>query len=142
MLIGYTSTSTCPVKAMQKFLSICQRQPPGPLFVLQSGKNVTRRLVSEMTQSLLRSAGLDWQCYSSHSYRIGAQHQQAFQIILSRHWVVGIVTLTRTTYGRHQKYSVGQQLRCTKVPPVNMGITWGWKLPLNSYSSSSMSLCH
>ena len=72
VLIGSTSTSTCPVKAMQKFLSIRQREPPGPLFVLQSGKNVTRRLVSEMTQSLLRSAGLDWQCYSSHSYRIGA----------------------------------------------------------------------
>lgn len=72
LMIGPTNTCTCPVRAMQKYISIRQWEPPGPLFTLQSGKYLTRRCVSEMTQHLIRSAGLSSQPYSSHSYRIGA----------------------------------------------------------------------
>ena len=57
---------------MQKYLAIRQRERGGPLFTLQSGKYITRRDVSSITQQLLRSANLDWERYSSHSYRVGA----------------------------------------------------------------------
>lgn len=72
LLIGPTGTCTCPVRAMQKFLAVRQCEPPGPLLTFQSGKFLTRRDVSETTQHLLHSAGLESDSYSSHSYRIGA----------------------------------------------------------------------
>ncbi len=37
VLIGATGSSTCPVRAMQKFLEARQCQPPGPLFRLSNG---------------------------------------------------------------------------------------------------------
>lgn len=69
VLVG---SSTCPVRAMQKFLADRPRQHSGPLFILASGKFLTRRDVSDVTKSLLSSAGIDPTAYSSHSYRIGA----------------------------------------------------------------------
>ena len=140
VLIGSTSTSTCPVRAMQKFLSIHQREPPGPLFVLQSAKNVTCRLVSEMTQSLLRSAGLNWQCYSSHSYRIGAETTAA-SAGLPDHL---IKTLGRWRSNAYQDYirtspkilCRAAQMHCTSSEYVdNLGVEIATEqLP--------MSLCH
>ena len=71
LLIGQTGTSTCPVRAMQKFMAIRQYENPGPLLTMKSGKFLTCQDVSETTQHLLQSAGLDSGSYSSHSYRIG-----------------------------------------------------------------------
>ena len=72
LIVGLTHSLTCPVRAMQKYLAIRRRERGGPLFTLQSGKFITRRDVSSITQQLLRSANLDWEFYSSHCYRIGA----------------------------------------------------------------------
>ena len=69
VLIGATGTSTCPVRAMRKYLG---EHHSGPLFTLTSGKFLTRRNVSDVTKSLLSMAGIDPTSYSSHSYRIGA----------------------------------------------------------------------
>ena len=72
LIVGPTHSLTCPVRAMQKYLAIRQRERGGPLFTLQSGKFITRRYVSSITQQFLRSANLIWERYSSHSYRVGA----------------------------------------------------------------------
>ena len=72
VLIGATGSSTCPVRAMQKFLVSRRCQSPGPLFRLSNGHLLTRSSISTMTKSLLRAADVDPGSYSSHSYRIGA----------------------------------------------------------------------
>ena len=59
LIVGPTHSLTCPVRAMQNYLAIHQRERGGPLFTLQSGKFITRRDVSSITQWLLRSANLD-----------------------------------------------------------------------------------
>ena len=72
LIVGPTHSLTCPVRAMQKYLAIHQRERRGSLFTLQSGKFITCRDVSSIPQQLLRSANLDWERYSGHSYRVGA----------------------------------------------------------------------
>ena len=72
VLVGATGSSTCPVRAMHKFLTARQAQPSGPLFTFTSGKFLTRSDISRTTKRLLRAAGIDPVRYSSHSYRIGA----------------------------------------------------------------------
>ena len=72
LLISKTSTSTCPVKAMDKFLTQSNTRKSSPLFTFRNGKFLTRQDVSSMTKSLLCLAGTDPTLFSSHSYRIGA----------------------------------------------------------------------
>ena len=71
-LIGSTGSSTCPVKAMHKFLVSRRLYSHGPLFTFSSGDFLTRSAISTTTKSLLSAAGIDPGAYSSHSYRIGA----------------------------------------------------------------------
>ena len=72
LLIGSTGSSTCPVKAMHKFLVSRQLYSHGPLFTFSSGDFLTQSAISTTTKSLLSAAGIDPGAYSSHSYRIGA----------------------------------------------------------------------
>lgn len=72
ILVGSTGSSICPVRAMKKYLHNRTARPPGPLFTSSNGQFLTRRDVSSMLKSVLHSAGLDPQRYSSHSLRIGA----------------------------------------------------------------------
>ena len=65
-------SSTCPVKAMHKFLVSRRLYSHGPLFTFSSGDLLTRSAISTTTTSLLIAAGIDAGAYSSHSYRIGA----------------------------------------------------------------------
>ena len=67
-----TGSSTCPVKAMHKFLVSWRLYSHGPLFTFSSGDLLTRSAISTTTTSLLIAAGIDAGAYSSHSYRIGA----------------------------------------------------------------------
>ena len=72
--IGATNTSTCPVRAMTKFLYARKAHAPQqtPLFTMSTGRFLTRQDVSSRSKSLLEAAGYDPTFYSSHSYRIGA----------------------------------------------------------------------
>ncbi len=72
ILVGATGSSTCPVRAMSKFLTLRQYGPSGPLFTLSSGVYLTRSSVSATMKSLLRTAGINPETFSSHSLRIGA----------------------------------------------------------------------
>lgn len=70
--VGSNGTSTCPLRAMVKYLARRAQFPHGPLFILSSGRYMTRKDVSNTTKTLLRRAGFNPSGFSSHSYRIGA----------------------------------------------------------------------
>ena len=66
--LAKTSTSTCPVMAMAKYLETSQDSPRNlPLFQFSSGKYLTRESFTQIIRSLLAS-----KYYASHSFRIGA----------------------------------------------------------------------
>ena len=66
VLVGSTSSSLCPVRAMKRYLIIRRTLPPGPLFIFSQGHFLTRRDVSNTLKKLLGSAGMDPQCYEAH----------------------------------------------------------------------------
>ena len=70
--IGATNTATCPVAAMQSFLSRRRASSQLPLFVFRDGTYLTPNLVSSTLKASLRIAGYNPAAYSSHSFRIGA----------------------------------------------------------------------
>ncbi len=71
MFIGKTESDLRPVAAILGYL-VARGSQPGPLFVFQDGRFLTRkRLVSEVREAL-QTAGLDQSLYCGHSFRIGA----------------------------------------------------------------------
>ena len=78
--IAATSTSTCPVRDMQKYLSSYPLQPKQPLFVTAKGKYLTRETFTAALRNLLEGSGWPPQevsNFSSHSFRIGAATEAA-----------------------------------------------------------------
>lgn len=72
VVIGATDTSTCPVRAMTRYLLATNGHASRPLFTLYNGSFLTRQAVSHMTKCMLSTAKVDMRRFSSHSYRIGA----------------------------------------------------------------------
>ena len=71
IFLGATGTKLCPVKAILAYLEV-RGKKPGPLFIFQNTRPLTReRLVRELRQALSR-AGLNPELYAGHSFRIGA----------------------------------------------------------------------
>ena len=69
--IGATGGPLCPVAAVLSYLAI--RPPvPGPLFVYQGGRPLSRICLVEAVRSALRSAGVEVAWFNGHSFRIGA----------------------------------------------------------------------
>lgn len=63
----------CAVKAMDLFLPYRLAYfPPGPLFVLNDGRQLTVHTMNMLIKSLMASAGIDPTSFSSHSFRAGA----------------------------------------------------------------------
>ena len=69
--LGATQSDVCPVKALLDYIQV--RSPdPGPLFVFQSGKLLSRQdLVRNLHEALVRE-GIPASNYKGHSFRIGA----------------------------------------------------------------------
>ena len=112
VLIGATGTSTCPVRAMRKYLGEHPHRHSGPLFTLTSGKFLTRRNVSDVTKTLLSMAGIDPTSYSSHSYRIGAATSAAAAGLL-------VKTLGRWRSSAYQGYiRTSPQVLCTATAKI------------------------
>jgi integrase len=66
---------TCPVTAIKSFLNIrtcLNNRPDSPLFLLEHGKPLTRKIFLNMLTQLCAVLGLDSQRFSGHSFRIGA----------------------------------------------------------------------
>ena len=61
----------CPVAAITAYLA--SRGPdPGPLFRFRKGSYLTRDAFVRSVREALTRAGIDVQCYSGHSFRVGA----------------------------------------------------------------------
>ena len=71
IFLGTTGVSICPVQAIISFLAV--RSPaPGPLFMFQSGRPLTRNSLVTHLQTALREVGVTPSAYTGHSFRIGA----------------------------------------------------------------------
>ncbi|XP_062586591.1 uncharacterized protein LOC134248181 isoform X3 [Saccostrea cucullata] len=70
-IAAQTCKSICPVKAMQKYLSVrskCQ----GPLFSFDGQKPISQAYFTNELRNAISFVGLDTTKYKSHSFRIGA----------------------------------------------------------------------
>ena len=72
--VGPAAPPCCPVQALLAYLARSRHlDPTGPLFVLASGKPLTRSALVETVRMLLNIAEVpNAQLYSGHSFRIGA----------------------------------------------------------------------
>ena len=72
--IGSATSPYCPVRAMLAYLSTSRHLSlADPLFVLSSGKPLTRAAVTDTVRCLLKAANVpSVEMYSGHSFRIGA----------------------------------------------------------------------
>ena len=68
--IGLGSHPLCAVQAMMAYLSV-RGSAPGPLFMLQGGRPLSRVLLTDWLRQIFSAAGLSGN-FSSHSFRIGA----------------------------------------------------------------------
>jgi len=76
--LGKTDNVLCPVAAILEYL-IRRGNHPGPLFVLQDGRPLSRSMLVEKVRQALRRAGIDASEYNGHSFRIGAATTAAAQ---------------------------------------------------------------
>ncbi len=74
----------CPLVAMLPYLVI-RGDSRGPLFMLRSGKPMTRQCFTAMMRAMLKKAGLDDRKYAGHSFRIGAATSAAAAGISDAH---------------------------------------------------------
>lgn len=75
--LGRGRTSICPISSVMAYLH--QRGPaPGPLFIHQDGRPLTRSQLSDFLKSTLSAAGITGS-FSGHSFRIGAATTAAQQ---------------------------------------------------------------
>ena len=70
--IGATYTSTCPVAALQKYITLTKHSSSLPLFIFEDNTFLTRQRLTSHLRTLLQLAGFDPDAYASHSFRIGA----------------------------------------------------------------------
>ena len=71
LFLGRTGSALCPVAAVVDYL--CQRgMSPGPLFVFEDGRFLTRQRFVDAVIEALERAGVDQTKYCGHSFRIGA----------------------------------------------------------------------
>ena len=71
LIIAHTKSPLCAVAAMQEYFLLA-RPKPGPLFYFQSGRYLTRGVVSNLLRDSSQAAGLPHQSLKGHSFRIGA----------------------------------------------------------------------
>ena len=68
--LGKTDSEVCPVQAILQYLSV-RGATPGPLFLSEHQKPLTRAMFSSALSSRLRELGLQASLYNTHSFRIG-----------------------------------------------------------------------
>ena len=61
----------CPVKALLGYLAI-RGDSPGPLFLFEDGRVLSRSLLVEAVRATLQSRGYNVRHFNGHSFRIGA----------------------------------------------------------------------
>jgi hypothetical protein len=71
LFIGRGQSTLCPISAMLQYLAI-RSSSPGPLFIFQDNRVLTRELFVSSVHQALSAEGVDSQYYKGHSFRIGA----------------------------------------------------------------------
>ena len=71
LFLEETDTSLCPVEAILSYLVI-RGNSPGPLYIMQDSRRLTRQLFSDSLNDILKELHLDIGSYNTHSFRIGA----------------------------------------------------------------------
>ena len=71
LFVGRTSSPLCPVAAILDYLAV-RGMRPGPLFLYQDGRLLTRLRFANAVRDGLSRAGVDQSRYCMHSFRIGA----------------------------------------------------------------------
>ncbi len=71
VFVGKTGGQLCPVTALVDYL-VTRRAGPGPLFVFQDERPLTRTRFVENVRAALTSAGVDSIPYSGHSFHSDA----------------------------------------------------------------------
>ena len=71
LYFGKTNNDICLVNSLLAYL-IRRRGTPGPLFVMEDGRYLTRELFRAQLNTILQEAGLNAKDYNTHSFRIGA----------------------------------------------------------------------
>lgn len=69
--LGKTDQDVCPVAAIIPYLAI-RSGNPGPLFILEDGRMLTRQIFKSAIDSVLLEIPLKKECFNTHSFRIGA----------------------------------------------------------------------
>ena len=69
--LGRASAELCPVAAVLDYM-VRRGQQPGPFFVLESGRFLTRERFVKAMREALTSLGYNCSLYAGHSFRIGA----------------------------------------------------------------------
>ena len=69
--LGNTSNDLCPVAAVLSYLAI-RPGTPGPLFVFEDGRYLTRDRLVHNLRDILAQVGVNATHFSGHSFRIGA----------------------------------------------------------------------
>ena len=72
LIIGQTSQTICPVRAMKEYVDILPQTWTGPLFTYSNGRRLTRQRLTNELRTLLGRLGLNSSLYAGHSFRIGA----------------------------------------------------------------------
>ena len=76
--LGTTGLDLCPVAAMLNYM-VRRGKQPGPIFLYQDHRPLTRaRLVAELRDAL-QAAGFDSRKFAGHSFRIGAATTASLQ---------------------------------------------------------------
>ena len=71
LFVGRTGSDLCPVAAVLDFLQV-RGMSPGPLFLFEDGRPLTRQRFVVLVRDALRKARIDQSKYCGHSFRIGA----------------------------------------------------------------------
>ena len=103
LYVGRGQVNLCPVAAVLGFLNV-RGSTPGPLFVFEDGRPLTRARFAQEVRAALSAAGVDQSKYCSHSFRIGAATTAAAK---------GIEDSVIQTLGRWQSAAY---LRYVRIP--------------------------
>ena len=71
LYLGKTGKEICPIKALLPYL-VLRGDRPGPLFLLQDGRRLTRQIFATTLDNLLKELHLNPVEFNTHSFRIGA----------------------------------------------------------------------
>ena len=71
MCLGKTNYDICPVNSLLAY-HVSRLGTPVPLFVIEDGRYLTRKLFRAQLNTIFQEAGLNAKDYNTHSFRKGA----------------------------------------------------------------------